>query len=82
MHDISRDSALLSENKTLENLYQLTCAHGDAVAAIWLEGEEKKQWTFSDYARKTRNYAAFLKESKISKQEVDRLKQMLDDMEV
>ena len=26
--------------------------------------------------------AAFLKESKISKQEVDRLKQMLDDMEV
>ena len=62
MHDISRDSALLSENKTLENLYQLTCAHGDAVAAIWLEGEEKKQWTFSDYARKTRNYAAFLKE--------------------
>ena len=60
MHDIARDSALLSQNKTLENLFAITCAHGDALAAIWLEGEEQKHWTFAQMEQKACAYAAWL----------------------
>lgn len=60
MHDIARDSALLSRNKTMENLFTITCAHGDALAAIWLEGEEEKHWTFSQIGEKACSYAAWL----------------------
>ena len=60
MHDVARDSALLSRNKTFENLFELTCAHGDVPAAIWLEGEDEKHWTFSDAKKKACAYAAWL----------------------
>lgn len=60
MHDVARDSALLSRNKTFENLFELTCAHGDVPAAIWLEGEDEKHWTFSDAKKKAHAYAAWL----------------------
>ncbi|MBE5815608.1 MAG: aminotransferase class I/II-fold pyridoxal phosphate-dependent enzyme [Clostridiales bacterium] len=60
MHDIARDSALLSQNKTLENLFAITCAHGDALAAIWLEGDAEKHWTFAQAGEKACSYAAWL----------------------
>ncbi len=60
MHDIARDSALLSQNKTFENLFQITCAHGDALAAIWLEGDAERHWTFTDVKNKAYAFAACL----------------------
>ena len=60
MHDVARDSALLKANKTFENLFEITCAHGEAVAAIWLEGENRMHWTFSDAKKKAFAYAARL----------------------
>ena len=60
MHDVARDSALLKANKTFENLFEITCAHGEAVAAIWLEGETRMHWTFSDAKKKAFAYAARL----------------------
>ncbi len=62
MHDVARDSALLSENKSFENLFEITCAHGDEPAAIWLEGETQRQWTFSEAKQKAFAYAAWLHE--------------------
>ncbi|MBP3648210.1 MAG: acyl--CoA ligase, partial [Clostridia bacterium] len=60
MHDIARDSALLSENKSFENLFEITCAHGDAIAAMWLEEEREMRWTFHDVRQKAYDYAAWL----------------------
>ncbi len=60
MHNVERDSALLSQEKTFENLFKITCAHKDTLAAIWLEGEEKKHWTFEDCRKKAEAYAAWL----------------------
>ena len=60
MHDIARYSALLSEDKTFENLFELTCAHGEAVAALWLEDGREMRWTFDDARKKAYAYGAWL----------------------
>lgn len=57
--NILRDCDMLRQNKTLENIYRLTCQHGDSNAAMWLENEEIKTLSFNAYAQMTDDYSAF-----------------------
>lgn len=61
--DIVRDSALLSQEKTLQKLFELTCAHGDLTAAMWLEGEKQCSVTYARYRQMTDDYSAYLQQS-------------------
>ena len=61
MPDIMRDCALLQENKSLQNLYELTCGHSDLVAAQTLENEQVQGITYGEYAAMTDDYAALLR---------------------
>ncbi|MBP3541621.1 MAG: aminotransferase class I/II-fold pyridoxal phosphate-dependent enzyme [Clostridia bacterium] len=58
--NILRNCDLLSENKKLENLYELTCGHEDVTAALWLENGQEKSYTYAQYRKMTDNYAAYL----------------------
>jgi len=58
--NIIRNCQLLSENSNLETLFDLTCSHGNATAALWLENNEQKQLSFAQYRQLTDDYAAFL----------------------
>ena len=60
LHDVARDSALLSDCKTLETLFTLTCAHGEDAAAIYLEDGVEKKITFDEYRAMADDYAAYL----------------------
>lgn len=58
--DIPGRGALLRQDMTLENLYKITVSEGGLVASRWLEGDEEKALTFSEYDAMTRDYASFL----------------------
>ena len=60
LHDVARESALLSDCKTLETLFTLTCAHGEDAAAIYLEDGVEKKITFDEYRAMADDYAAYL----------------------
>ncbi|MDD3214101.1 MAG: AMP-binding protein, partial [Eubacteriales bacterium] len=62
-HDINRISRALRDDMRLVNLYGLISAYGDEEAAIWLENGEEHTLTFNDYAKMTRDYAAFLRDA-------------------
>ena len=55
---LEHNCALLEQSKTLETLFRLTCGHGDADAALFLENGEEKRWSYRQYEAMTRQYAA------------------------
>ena len=57
---LEHNCALLEQSKTLETLFRLTCGHGDADAALFLENGEEKRWSYRQYEAMTRQYAACL----------------------
>ncbi|MDD3410523.1 MAG: class I adenylate-forming enzyme family protein, partial [Eubacteriales bacterium] len=60
-YDILQSAATLRDSMRLETIFELSCAHEDAQAAVWLEDGEEKSWTFAEYRQLTLNYAAFLR---------------------
>ena len=58
---LEHNCALLEQSKTLETLFRLTCGHGDADAALFLENGEEKRWSYRQYEAMTRQYAACLR---------------------
>ena len=58
---LEHNCALLEQSKTLETLFRLTCGHGDADAALFLENGEEKRWAYRQYEAMTRQYAACLR---------------------
>lgn len=62
-HDILRVSSALRADMRLENLYNIICNYNDTQAAVWLEDGKELNLTFRDYARMTRNYAAFIRKA-------------------
>ena len=58
--DILRDCATLRARKSLETIFHLTCLHGEADAAMWLEGDEIRTLSFAEYEKMTDDYAAYL----------------------
>ncbi len=59
--DIGAISNALRADMRLQNLFEIICNYGDVEAAVWLENGEEKSYTFNDYARLTRNYAAAIR---------------------
>ncbi|MBQ9399722.1 MAG: aminotransferase class I/II-fold pyridoxal phosphate-dependent enzyme [Bacteroidales bacterium] len=59
-YDVLRDCALLEKKLTFANLFDLICAHGDAKAAMWMDGSEIKTITYNRMRQLTDNYAAVL----------------------
>ncbi|MEA4997814.1 MAG: aminotransferase class I/II-fold pyridoxal phosphate-dependent enzyme [Candidatus Limiplasma sp.] len=59
--DIGAISRTLRADMRLETLYHIICNYGDTEAAVWLENGQEKSYTFQDYARMTRNYAAAIR---------------------
>ena len=57
---MEHNCALLEQSKTLETLFRLTCGHGDADAALFLENGEEKRWSYRQYEAMTRQYAVCL----------------------
>ena len=58
---MEHNCALLEQTKTLETLFRLTCGHGDADAALFLENGEEMRWSYRQYEAMTRRYAAWLR---------------------
>ena len=46
-YDVLRDCAILKNELTFRNLYELICGHGDSEAAIWLDGDIIKSLSFN-----------------------------------
>ena len=53
---------MLRADKTLKNLYTIIAQYGDTEAAAWLESDEEKFYTYTDYIQLTKNYAAYLRD--------------------
>lgn len=59
-YDVLKNCSKLAEDKSFRNLYSIICSHGNAEAAVWLEGEYPHSITFNQLAQLTDNYAAAL----------------------
>lgn len=59
--DIPGRSDLLRQHMTLENLYNITISDGDLVASRWLDGDQEKALTFSEYNEMVMDFAAYLR---------------------
>ncbi|MDD3336230.1 MAG: aminotransferase class I/II-fold pyridoxal phosphate-dependent enzyme [Eubacteriales bacterium] len=57
---LERNCALFAEQKNFATLFELTCAHGQRAAALYLENNEEKQITFTEYRAMSDAYAAFI----------------------
>ncbi len=61
MSEIEKNSQALRQDMTLENLFRITCAYGDQVAARYLEGDEEKSVTYAQYEKQSYARAAYLR---------------------
>lgn len=62
-YDVLRDCAILKNELTFRNLYELICAHGDNEAAVWLDGDIQKSLSYNQLKSQCdRCAAAFSKE--------------------
>jgi len=58
-YDVQRDCARLEKDKTFKNLFEITCSHGDAPAAEWLEGNDIKHFTYKEQRQRSDNFASY-----------------------
>ena len=56
-------TARIAADKTFAALFDTIREHGDAKAAYWLKGEEELSLSYAEMARRSDDYAAYLKEN-------------------
>ncbi len=59
---IARSNALRSD-KTMKNLFEITCSDEQLIASHWLEGDEEKSLDFGQYRKLAMDYGAYLRQA-------------------
>ncbi len=63
MHDVLEKARVLRQDMSLRNLFALTCAYGDAPAAVEMVDEQEQIITFRQLEAMSWAYAAFLRKA-------------------